>query len=260
ILILKELVRRDSISLRRRLTRAKKKAVDSDVLVQEESAKKTSDDTKKQLLQRLWSEEDEIVILKESWSLTKDEASKSKAAKDVMKVLTLKSGPDLVFEGITIVSEILGTIARGFVLDKMTNTILNAFKSVGFHVKSGLENESNVSNPSSEPINMEGSQTQTSRQNCLKCLCSTIALLNISSSISGPKAAIALDGKERPNKVQELHEPSTEEGPMSIKSNAIVHAFGPERHGRVRGLAFVPEDAIGSTVAWPTHFISFDFE
>ncbi|GMP84258.1 hypothetical protein CsSME_00037852 [Camellia sinensis var. sinensis] len=45
-----------------------------------------------------------------------------------MKVLTLKSDPDLVFEGITIVSEILGTIARGFVLDKMTNTIPNAFK------------------------------------------------------------------------------------------------------------------------------------
>ncbi|CAL5433821.1 unnamed protein product [Camellia sinensis] len=71
-------------------------------------------------------------------------------------------------------------------------------KSVGFHVKSGLENEINVSDPSSEPINMKGSQTQTSRRNCLKCLCSTIALINISSSVSGPKAAIALDGKERP--------------------------------------------------------------
>ncbi|THG11466.1 hypothetical protein TEA_007233 [Camellia sinensis var. sinensis] len=81
------------------------------------------------------------------------------------------SEPDSVFEGITIVSEILGTIARGFVPDKMTNTIPNAFK----------------------------------------------------------------------NKVQVLHKPSTEEGPMSIKNNAIVHAFGPERHGRVRGLAFVPE-------------------
>ncbi|KAI8012723.1 Branched-chain-amino-acid aminotransferase-like protein 1 [Camellia lanceoleosa] len=45
-----------------------------------------------------------------------------------MKVLTLKSDPDLVFGGITIVSGILGTIARGFVLDKMTNTIPNAFK------------------------------------------------------------------------------------------------------------------------------------
>ncbi|CAL5391806.1 unnamed protein product [Camellia sinensis] len=45
-----------------------------------------------------------------------------------MKVLTLKSDPDLVFGGITIVSRILGTIARGFVLDKMTNTIPNAFK------------------------------------------------------------------------------------------------------------------------------------
>ncbi|XP_028087545.1 OTU domain-containing protein 5-like isoform X1 [Camellia sinensis] len=45
-----------------------------------------------------------------------------------MKDLTLKSDPDLVFGGITIVSEILRTIARGFVLDKMTNTIPNAFK------------------------------------------------------------------------------------------------------------------------------------
>ncbi|KAL7255110.1 hypothetical protein ACSBR1_009304 [Camellia fascicularis] len=60
--------------------------------------------------------------------------------------------------------------------------------------------------------------------------------------------------------VQELHKPSTEEGPTSIKDNAIVHAFGPKRRGRVRGLAFVFADAIGSTVAWPTHFISFDFE
>ncbi|CAL5345870.1 unnamed protein product [Camellia sinensis] len=44
--------------------RARKKAVDSDVVVQEDSTKKTGDDTKKQLFQRLWSEEDEIVILK----------------------------------------------------------------------------------------------------------------------------------------------------------------------------------------------------
>ncbi|KAI7991643.1 hypothetical protein LOK49_LG12G00795 [Camellia lanceoleosa] len=47
------------------------------------------------------------------------------------------------------------------------------FKSVGFHVKSGLENESNVSDPSSEPIN-------------IKQFCFWI------------KTAIALDGKERP--------------------------------------------------------------
>ncbi|XP_028087559.1 probable transcription factor At4g00390 [Camellia sinensis] len=46
------------------LKRVKNKAVDSDVVVQEESAKKTGHDTKKQLFQRLWSEEDEIVILK----------------------------------------------------------------------------------------------------------------------------------------------------------------------------------------------------
>ncbi|KAL7245340.1 hypothetical protein ACSBR2_000631 [Camellia fascicularis] len=62
------------------------------------------------------------------------------------------------------------------------------------------------------------------------------------------------------NKVQELHKPFTEEGSTSIKDDAIVHAFGPERRGRVRGLGFVLEDAIGSTVAWAIHFISFDFE
>ncbi|CAL5344743.1 unnamed protein product [Camellia sinensis] len=39
-------------------------------------------------------------------------------------------------------------------------------------------------------------------------------------------------------KVEELHKPSTEEGPMSIKDNAIVHAFGSERCGSVRGLRF----------------------
>ncbi|KAI7984285.1 putative transcription factor [Camellia lanceoleosa] len=44
--------------------RAKKKAVDSDVVVQKDLAKKTGDDTKKQLFQSLWSEDDEIVILK----------------------------------------------------------------------------------------------------------------------------------------------------------------------------------------------------
>ncbi|XP_028126698.1 probable sphingolipid transporter spinster homolog 2 [Camellia sinensis] len=38
------------------------------------------------------------------------------------------SDADLVFGGITIVSGILGTVAGGFVLDKMTNTIPNAFK------------------------------------------------------------------------------------------------------------------------------------
>ncbi|THG06316.1 hypothetical protein TEA_007611 [Camellia sinensis var. sinensis] len=44
--------------------------------------------------------------------MAKEKAAKSKAAKDVMIVLTLKNGLDLVFEGITIVSGILGTIAR----------------------------------------------------------------------------------------------------------------------------------------------------
>lgn len=34
----------------------------------------------------------------------------------------------MIFGGITIVSGILGTLAGGFVLDFMTNTISNAFK------------------------------------------------------------------------------------------------------------------------------------
>ncbi|CAL5383295.1 unnamed protein product [Camellia sinensis] len=41
--------------------------------------------------------------------------------------------------------------------------------------------------------------------------------------------------QEAVNKVQELHKPSTEEGSMSIKDDAIVQAFGPERRGSVRG-------------------------
>ncbi|KAI8003778.1 hypothetical protein LOK49_LG08G00873 [Camellia lanceoleosa] len=45
-------------------------------------------------------------------------------------------------------------------------------------------------------------------------------------------------GKTYENKVQELHKPSTEEGSMSIKDDAIVQAFGPERRGSVRGLGF----------------------
>ncbi|CAL5384406.1 unnamed protein product [Camellia sinensis] len=44
--------------------------------------------------------------------------------------------------------------------------------------------------------------------------------------------------EEDMNKVQELHKPSTEEGSMSIKNDAIVQAFGPERRGSVRGLGF----------------------
>lgn len=40
------------------------------------------------------------------------------------------------------------------------------------------------------------------------------------------------------NNFQEIHKPSTEEGPTSIKDDAIVQAFGPERRGSVRGLGF----------------------
>ncbi|XP_028078144.1 uncharacterized protein LOC114280032 [Camellia sinensis] len=44
--------------------------------------------------------------------------------------------------------------------------------------------------------------------------------------------------QEAVNKVQELHKPFTEEGSMSIKDDAIVQAFGPERRGSIRGLGF----------------------
>ncbi|KAF5940580.1 hypothetical protein HYC85_021747 [Camellia sinensis] len=40
------------------------------------------------------------------------------------------------------------------------------------------------------------------------------------------------------NKVQELHKPSTEQRPTSIKDDAIAQAFGPKRHGSARGLGF----------------------
>ncbi|CAL5370208.1 unnamed protein product [Camellia sinensis] len=39
-------------------------------------------------------------------------------------------------------------------------------------------------------------------------------------------------------KVQELHNSSTDEGPKSIKDDAIFHTFGLERRGSVRGLGF----------------------
>ncbi|KAL7185102.1 hypothetical protein ACSBR2_027103 [Camellia fascicularis] len=38
--------------------------------------------------------------------------------------------------------------------------------------------------------------------------------------------------------VQELHKASTDEGPKSIKDDAIFHTFGPECRGSVRGLGF----------------------
>ncbi|CAL5360624.1 unnamed protein product [Camellia sinensis] len=49
--------------------------------------------------------------------------------------------------------------------------------------------------------------------------------------------SVQTDNNDR-NKVQELHKPSTEEGPASIKDVAIVHVFGLERRGGVRGLGF----------------------
>ncbi|XP_059628836.1 protein PHOTOSYSTEM I ASSEMBLY 2, chloroplastic isoform X2 [Cornus florida] len=73
-------------------------------------------------------------------------------------------------------------------------------KSVGFNVRSSLENDSSpdISDHSSEPIKKKGSQAFTSRRQCLTCFCSSVALINISgNSICEPKA-IALEGKEKP--------------------------------------------------------------
>ncbi|KAM1039404.1 hypothetical protein TB2_028340 [Malus domestica] len=71
-------------------------------------------------------------------------------------------------------------------------------KSVGFHARANLENESsspgdaeNSSKPSKEP------QVSISRRLCLTCLCSTAALISNSATTSAPKA-LALDGNDRP--------------------------------------------------------------
>jgi hypothetical protein len=47
----------------------------------------------------------------------------------------LQSDADLIFGGITIVSGILGTLAGGFVLDFVNNTISNAFKVGSFDLR-----------------------------------------------------------------------------------------------------------------------------
>lgn len=43
-------------------------------------------------------------------------------------LLSFQNNADLLFGGITIVCGIVGTLAGGFVLDKMQSTISNAFK------------------------------------------------------------------------------------------------------------------------------------
>ncbi|KAJ0960214.1 hypothetical protein J5N97_001957 [Dioscorea zingiberensis] len=76
--------------------------------------------------------------------------------------------------------------------------VFNA-KSVGFHVRSNLENESGSpgdSEHSAKPS--KGSQVSISRRLCLTCLCSTAALIS-----NSPKA-VALDGKRQTTWVQEL--------------------------------------------------------
>ncbi|KAK9941368.1 hypothetical protein M0R45_017974 [Rubus argutus] len=66
-------------------------------------------------------------------------------------------------------------------------------KSVGFHVRSNLENESGSPGDSDHTTKpSKGSQVSISRRLCLTCLCSTAALINNSAK------AFALDGKDRP--------------------------------------------------------------
>lgn len=50
----------------------------------------------------------------------------------------LQNNADLMFGGITIICGIFGTLAGGFALDRMTNTISNAFKVDSFHSKGFL--------------------------------------------------------------------------------------------------------------------------
>ncbi|KAK3030127.1 hypothetical protein RJ639_038876 [Escallonia herrerae] len=72
---------------------------------------------------------------------------------------------------------------------------------VGFHARSSLGNEScsaGVSDNSSEPIKIKGSQVPTSRRWCLTCLGSTLALIKTSGTSNTEPKAIAADGKERP--------------------------------------------------------------
>lgn len=46
----------------------------------------------------------------------------------LLTVFFCQTNADMMFGGITVVCGILGTLAGGFVLDYMTNTLSNAFK------------------------------------------------------------------------------------------------------------------------------------
>ncbi|CAA2957851.1 EMBRYO SAC DEVELOPMENT ARREST 3, chloroplastic [Olea europaea subsp. europaea] len=73
-------------------------------------------------------------------------------------------------------------------------------KPVGVQVRSSLEDESGspgVSDHSFEPINKKGSQMETSRRQCLACLCSAAALIVAPGVSNSGQNANALDGKER---------------------------------------------------------------
>lgn len=51
-----------------------------------------------------------------------------KKSLDYMVFVLSQNNADIMFGGVTVVSGILGTIAGGFLLDRMTSTISNAFK------------------------------------------------------------------------------------------------------------------------------------
>ncbi|KAJ4971275.1 hypothetical protein NE237_004374 [Protea cynaroides] len=75
-------------------------------------------------------------------------------------------------------------------------------KPVRLSLRSSLEDENNLprnSGNSSEPVKIKkGTQPITTRRWCLTCLCSTMALANISNGSIAASEAVALEGKEKP--------------------------------------------------------------
>ncbi|XP_043693615.1 protein PHOTOSYSTEM I ASSEMBLY 2, chloroplastic [Telopea speciosissima] len=74
-------------------------------------------------------------------------------------------------------------------------------KSVRLKLRSSLEDESHPptnAGDSSEPLKKKGAQPIITRRLCLTCVCTTLALINISNGSIAASEAIALEGKERP--------------------------------------------------------------
>ncbi|XP_010257512.1 PREDICTED: protein EMBRYO SAC DEVELOPMENT ARREST 3, chloroplastic [Nelumbo nucifera] len=74
-------------------------------------------------------------------------------------------------------------------------------KSVGLYVKSGIEDDSraaSIPDESSGHQHIKRNGVLVSRRQCLACLCSSLALINVSTTSMSVPRAIALEGKERP--------------------------------------------------------------